>query len=82
MSKIDRPLHILLHYLAVMNGCRIGHCDTMAIFRRLSEQVPDLSHDELISAADRAKAIGRDLRGLAWRIEQAARRGEARKRAP
>jgi hypothetical protein len=72
MSQTDRSLHILLHLLAVLDGRRVGQCDPMEIFQELSEQIADLSHNELVAAAHRAEEIRRDLRGLARRIERSA----------
>jgi hypothetical protein len=66
--------------IAALDGRSAILCDAMELFREMSEQVPGLNHDELVLAADQAKQIGRELRGLAWRLEQVAKRAEAQKR--
>jgi hypothetical protein len=69
----DRSLHVLLHYLAATNE---GARSDVAVFKALAAEVPDVSEVDIVAAAKHAKALGSELRKLAWRIEQARKRGK------
>ena len=69
----DRSLHVLLHYLAATNE---GARSDVAVFEALAAELPDVSEVDIVGAAKHAKALGSDLRKLAWRVEQARKRGK------
>jgi hypothetical protein len=75
----DRPIAILLAYLATHGSIR--HADASLAFSQLAEHVDGLTAEELPAAADRAKAISRELRSLAWRVQTAAE-NERRRNTP
>jgi hypothetical protein len=72
--SIDRSLHVLLHYLATTNG---GARSDVAVFEALAAELPDVGHTDIVAAAKLAKGLGSELRKLAWRIEQAQKRGKS-----
>jgi hypothetical protein len=76
MSEADRELHVLLNFVLVLDGRPAGLFDPAELFDALRRQVPDLTHDELVGAADCARSLGRQLRGLAWRLGAAERAEE------
>jgi hypothetical protein len=67
---IDRPLHILLAYLAAKNG---GARGDLELLERLAADVPGVDHAALTDAARATKELGRELRKFAYRIEQATK---------
>jgi hypothetical protein len=69
---IDRPTKIVATALVTAGSGSIRDADPHALFAKLSQCVPDLAIDELLVAADRAKLLSSELKGLHHRLGAAA----------
>jgi hypothetical protein len=68
-TVIDRPMEIMLRYIALLDDGGLDHADVSEIFAALAVAVPNLKIKEIVAAADCAKGLGRRLRGLAHRLD-------------
>jgi hypothetical protein len=63
-----RPLTVLLHFIAALDGRPFEHVDPNQVFVAMKRELPDLRPEELNAAADAAKELSRQLRRIAWRV--------------